>query len=115
MGTAPPQRSPCPLTTALSLQLPSPFCHPERSRPVPACRGGICGSADLSWKCFSRHPVSPRPSSENETTHHSEIVLCPTFSRCASLTLRDNATLKSSTFFSSNIGDDTPFGVLILK
>ena len=22
------------------------FCHPERSR-------GICGSADLSWKCFS--------------------------------------------------------------
>jgi hypothetical protein len=32
--------------TALSLQLPSPFCHPERSR-------GICGSADHSWKCFS--------------------------------------------------------------
>jgi hypothetical protein len=23
-----------------------PLCHPERSR-------GICGSADLSWKCFS--------------------------------------------------------------
>src|SRR5450631_3854032 len=22
------------------------------SRPVPACRGGICSSADLSWKCF---------------------------------------------------------------
>jgi hypothetical protein len=28
---------------ALSLQRPSPFCHPERSR-------GICSSADLSWK-----------------------------------------------------------------
>src|SRR5271154_7197160 len=25
----------------------------ERSRPVPACRGGICSSADLSWKWFS--------------------------------------------------------------
>src|SRR5580704_11483572 len=24
----------------------------ERSRPVPACRGGICSSADPSWKCF---------------------------------------------------------------
>src|ERR1700733_6832924 len=24
----------------------------ERSRPVPACRGGICSSADLSWRCF---------------------------------------------------------------
>jgi hypothetical protein len=23
------------------------------SRPVPACRGGICSSADPSWKCFS--------------------------------------------------------------
>jgi hypothetical protein len=23
------------------------FCHPERSR-------GICGSTDLSWKCFAR-------------------------------------------------------------
>jgi hypothetical protein len=21
--------------------------------PAPACRGGICSSADLSWKCFS--------------------------------------------------------------
>jgi hypothetical protein len=36
--------------TALSLQPPSPFCHPERSR-------GICGSADHSWKCFSTRPA----------------------------------------------------------
>ena len=38
----------CPFlyATAFSLQQPSPFCHPERSR-------GICSSADLSWKCFS--------------------------------------------------------------
>src|SRR5882757_7071502 len=35
----------------------------ERSRPVPACRGGICGSADRSWKCFSGSAVPPRPSS----------------------------------------------------
>jgi hypothetical protein len=40
-----PQRPPCPLATVLSLQSPSPFCDPERSR-------GICSSADLSWKCF---------------------------------------------------------------
>ena len=25
---------------------------PERSRPVPACRGGICSSVGLSWECF---------------------------------------------------------------
>ena len=29
----------------------SPLCHPERSRPVPACRGGICGS-------LNQHPTS---------------------------------------------------------
>src|SRR6267142_4828099 len=38
------------LVTTLYEPLPFPFCHPERSRPVPACRGGICGSADHSWK-----------------------------------------------------------------
>ncbi len=38
-----------PTATVLRLQRPSPFCHSacpgvpwERSRPVPACRGGIC-------------------------------------------------------------------------
>jgi hypothetical protein len=36
----------CP-TTALHGSVALPFCHPERSR-------GICSSADLSWKCFSR-------------------------------------------------------------
>jgi hypothetical protein len=33
------------------------------SRPVPACRGGTCSSADLSWKCFStewRDPLDCR-------------------------------------------------------
>jgi hypothetical protein len=46
-----------PLANALSLQQPSPFCHPERSR-------GICSSADLSWKCFfvpSFRRSKPRP------------------------------------------------------
>src|ERR1700733_3341763 len=33
---------PCPLATVPSLQQPSPFCHPERSR-------GICSAADPSW------------------------------------------------------------------
>jgi hypothetical protein len=28
----PPQQPSCPLSTALSLQLPSPFCHPERTQ-----------------------------------------------------------------------------------
>jgi Tol biopolymer transport system component len=39
------------MATVLRLQRPSPFCHSacpggpwERSRPVPACRGGICGA-----------------------------------------------------------------------
>jgi hypothetical protein len=30
----------------------------ERSRPVPARRGGICSYADLSWKCLSRERIS---------------------------------------------------------
>ena len=42
------------LGPATTLYEPSPSpCRPERSRPVPARRGGICGSADLSWECFS--------------------------------------------------------------
>jgi len=28
----PPQKPPCPLATVLSLQQPSPICHPERTR-----------------------------------------------------------------------------------
>jgi|SRR5882757_1344165 hypothetical protein len=70
----------------LLAQPPSPFCHPERTRISysPATtyvvlpkenhiqlteataldrkiRGsrGICGSADLSWKCFSAERASP--------------------------------------------------------
>jgi chorismate mutase-like protein len=52
---------------------------------------------------------------EIQTTHPFEIVLCSTFSMCVSLTLRDMAILKSSTFFSSNIGEFAAFGVLIRK
>jgi hypothetical protein len=38
------------------------FCHPERSR-------GICGSADLSWKCFSNRELTSN-SNECPPTRH---------------------------------------------
>jgi hypothetical protein len=51
------------LATALSLQPPSPICHPERSRGTCGApfRGLVCAgqsvfkcsSAEFSWKCFS--------------------------------------------------------------
>jgi hypothetical protein len=73
----------------------------------------------ISWKeirgsVVERSAVSLRLSRRRKA-HQFEIVLCSTFSMCTSLTLRDMAILKSSTFFSSNIGEFAAFGVLIRK
>jgi hypothetical protein len=79
----------CPLATALSLQQPSPFCHPERSR-------GICSSADSSWKCFSR---------ERDVVGRSAVSLLirgkREFSRATAITAHRNRALAPGLFFSA--------------
>jgi hypothetical protein len=48
----------------------------ERSRPVPACRGGICSSADLSWKCFSERKCGLTPAGWIRRRRYVQIQEC---------------------------------------
>jgi hypothetical protein len=95
-------------TVALSFVIPS---EAEGSAVPRTFRGNVFRpqrSVTEKSAASLRLPINP-------TTHQFEIVLCSTFSMWTSLTLRDMAMLKSSTFFSSNIGEFAPFGVLTRK